>query len=170
MEAASGKEFCRHWMHCEHLLVRGKKMSKSIGNIIYPEDLFHEGFTGQQFRFYLLFGEYRVQQSFTSLQLKKACGVLADLRSMTEVLAPNAGESFSPIRRKAIGAMVEGFERCMNENLDIKAVIHGLLGALKQAVELQKDGRLSEQDRNDIQSQLRRVDSVLRVLFDEGSA
>ncbi len=171
MEAVSGQEFCRHWMHCEHLLVRGKKMSKSLGNIIYLEDLLREGFTGRQIRFYLLFGEHRVRQSFTTLHFEKACGVLAELRSMMTALAPNEGERFSPNKPKAAtGAIVEVFEQCMNENLNVKGAVHGLLGALKQAAELQARGLLNEQGRGDIQSQLRRVDGVLRVLYDEEPA
>src|SRR4030065_607985 len=33
-EAATGQKFVRSWMHCEHLLVDNKKMSKSLGNIL----------------------------------------------------------------------------------------------------------------------------------------
>jgi cysteinyl-tRNA synthetase len=32
LEGASGDEFCRYWMHGEHLIVNGAKMSKSKGN------------------------------------------------------------------------------------------------------------------------------------------
>ncbi|MGB3562337.1 MAG: cysteine--tRNA ligase, partial [Thermoanaerobaculia bacterium] len=31
-ESATGKEFVRHWLHAEHLIVDGEKMSKSLGN------------------------------------------------------------------------------------------------------------------------------------------
>ncbi|HPG00875.1 MAG TPA: cysteine--tRNA ligase, partial [Kiritimatiellia bacterium] len=31
-EAATGKQFARYWLHCAHLIVDGKKMSKSLGN------------------------------------------------------------------------------------------------------------------------------------------
>lgn len=38
-EAVSGKKFSRFWLHGEHLLVDGKKMSKSKGNVLYLDDL-----------------------------------------------------------------------------------------------------------------------------------
>jgi len=58
IEAASGKEFARFWVHGEHLLVDGKKMSKSVGNIVYPQDLMTKACTGQHIRFYLLYGHH----------------------------------------------------------------------------------------------------------------
>ena len=39
MESASGKRFCPWWLHGGHLLVDGKKMSKTKGNVTYVDDL-----------------------------------------------------------------------------------------------------------------------------------
>ena len=35
-EAATGKPFVKVWMHAEHLIVNGEKMSKSLGNYLHP--------------------------------------------------------------------------------------------------------------------------------------
>ena len=43
-EAATGETFVRHWFHCEHLLVDGRKMSKSLGNQFTVRELLDEGF------------------------------------------------------------------------------------------------------------------------------
>ncbi len=42
-EAATGKQFVRYWLHAEHLLVDGQKMSKSLGNFYTLRDLFKQG-------------------------------------------------------------------------------------------------------------------------------
>ena len=42
-EAATGKTFVRYWLHAEHLLVEGEKMSKSLGNFFTLRDLFAKG-------------------------------------------------------------------------------------------------------------------------------
>lgn len=38
-EAFTGKPFVKYWLHGEHLLVNGKKMAKSIGNVINLNEL-----------------------------------------------------------------------------------------------------------------------------------
>jgi len=35
----AGQRFVKHWMHGAHLLVEGKKMSKSLGNFYMLRDL-----------------------------------------------------------------------------------------------------------------------------------
>ena len=34
-ECSTGREMCRHWFHITHLLVDGRKMSKSLGNLVH---------------------------------------------------------------------------------------------------------------------------------------
>jgi cysteinyl-tRNA synthetase len=45
-EACSGKTFVNLWMHAEHLIVDGKKMSKSLGNFFTLRDLLAKGYSG----------------------------------------------------------------------------------------------------------------------------
>ena len=42
-EGATGKPFVRYWLHAEHLLVEGEKMSKSLGNFFTMRDLYGKG-------------------------------------------------------------------------------------------------------------------------------
>ncbi|NPV48047.1 MAG: cysteine--tRNA ligase, partial [Armatimonadetes bacterium] len=43
-EALTGKPFVRYWVHAEHLLVDGQKMSKSLGNFYTLRDLLDRGY------------------------------------------------------------------------------------------------------------------------------
>ncbi len=43
-EAATGKPFARFWLHSEHLMVDGQKMSKSLGNFYTLRDLLEKGY------------------------------------------------------------------------------------------------------------------------------
>ena len=45
-EGATGKPFVKHWLHGAHLLVEGKKMSKSLGNFFTLRDLIEKGYDG----------------------------------------------------------------------------------------------------------------------------
>ncbi len=60
-----GKPFVKHWMHGAHLLVEGKKMSKSLGNYFTLRDLQAKGFSGREIRYLLLSAHYREQFNFT---------------------------------------------------------------------------------------------------------
>ena len=42
-EAATGKPFARFWLHAEHLMVEGQKMSKSLGNFYTLRDIIGQG-------------------------------------------------------------------------------------------------------------------------------
>ena len=38
-EAAAGRQFVKHWMHCGMVAYEGAKMSKSLGNLVFVSDL-----------------------------------------------------------------------------------------------------------------------------------
>ena len=64
-EGATGKPFVKYWLHGAHLLVEGKKMSKSLGNFFTLRDLLSKGFTGREVRQLLLSAYYRETFNFT---------------------------------------------------------------------------------------------------------
>jgi len=76
-EGATGKPFVKHWMHGAHLLVEGKKMSKSLGNYFTLRDLLAKGFTGREIRYLLLTAHYRETFNFTMEGLHGAKAALA---------------------------------------------------------------------------------------------
>jgi cysteinyl-tRNA synthetase len=55
----------KFWLHGAHLLVEGKKMSKSLGNFFTLRDLLAKGFTGREVRYLLLTAHYRETFNFT---------------------------------------------------------------------------------------------------------
>jgi cysteinyl-tRNA synthetase len=79
-EAATGKTLANHWMHGIHLLVEGKKMSKSLGNFYTLTDLIEKGFEPMEIRLALLGGHYRQQFNFTLSGLSAARAGLKKLR------------------------------------------------------------------------------------------
>lgn len=70
-EAATGKEFCRYWVHMGHIFVNGKKMSKSLGNFITLENLREKGIHLMVYRMWVLSGHYRSIINYTDETIKQ---------------------------------------------------------------------------------------------------
>lgn len=79
-QCCNGTTFSRHWYHSEHLLVDGKKMSKSLGNLYTLDDLKAKGFSPAALRYALLAGHPRKQLNFTLDSLHAAESALSSLR------------------------------------------------------------------------------------------
>ena len=85
-EALSSKPFSKLWVHSEHLLVDGKKMSKSLGNFYRLRDLLEKGFSGRQVRYQLIASHYRTQVNFTLEGLEAAKKSLSRIDALLERL------------------------------------------------------------------------------------
>jgi cysteinyl-tRNA synthetase len=64
-ESANGCRYVNYWLHCDHLVVNGEKMSKSAGNFFTLRQLLEKGFTGNEMRWVLLNAHYRKKLNFT---------------------------------------------------------------------------------------------------------
>ena len=92
-EGATGKPFVKFWLHGAHLLVEGKKMSKSLGNFFTLRDLLAKGFTGREVRYLLLTAHYRETFNFTIDGLHGAKSALARIDECVGKLREIAGNA-----------------------------------------------------------------------------
>lgn len=88
---ATGRPFVKHWLHGAHLLVEGKKMSKSLGNYFTVRDLMAKGYTGREIRCLLLSAYYRETFNFTLAGLDGARAQLARIDECIGKLRELAG-------------------------------------------------------------------------------
>lgn len=94
-ESANGVKFVNYWLHNEHLLIDGKKMSKSEGTAYILDDIIERGYDPIVLRYFFLNAHYRSKQNFTweALQganlsykrLKKQINQLQDTREKGEI-------------------------------------------------------------------------------------
>jgi cysteinyl-tRNA synthetase len=91
-EACNGVPFARHWYHSEHLLVDGRKMSKSLGNLYTLDDLRGKGFSPMSVRYALLAGHPRKQLNFTLESLHAAEKALSTLCTYRTALPDSGGD------------------------------------------------------------------------------
>lgn len=64
-ESANGAKFVNYWLHNEHLLFDGKKMSKSEGTAFVLDDIIAKGYEPLALRYFYLNAHYRSKQNFT---------------------------------------------------------------------------------------------------------
>jgi cysteinyl-tRNA synthetase len=169
IEAASGEEFARFWVHGEHLLVNGKKMSKSLGNIIYPDNLMTDGCTGQHVRFYLMYGHHRKRINFTLMSFKKTAKKLDQLKEMVQAiltLSPGANKAIPHnVADELLPALSHRFELRMDDDLDVRGAFDELSRLLARLLALKRKGHLGADHCSKIDQHLRRIDSVFQVIF-----
>jgi cysteinyl-tRNA synthetase len=97
-EAATGATFVRYWLHCAHLVVDGKKMSKSLGNFYTLRDLTEKGYSGREIRYELIATHYRQSLNFTFESLQGARTALGRLDEFRARLAERATEGRDGLR------------------------------------------------------------------------
>ncbi len=80
----AGSDVVKHWLHGEHLLFEGRKMSKSAGNVVLVSDLVARGLDPLSLRLALMENRYRSQMDLTWESLSAADATLRRWRmSMT---------------------------------------------------------------------------------------
>jgi len=164
-EAASGKPFARYWLHGGHLFVEGKKMSKSKGNVLYPDDLTRKGYKNEHVRFFLIYGHYRNKRNFTWQDLSETSQKLDQFRSMVRDLQ-NAKSDSSDAEAKMLALNINrNFEENMDNDLNVKASFDALCKTTARLHELWKNDKLTEKDANAAICNLKNVDKVFQVLF-----
>ncbi|MEY4691990.1 MAG: Cysteine--tRNA ligase [Verrucomicrobiota bacterium] len=118
-----GRPFVKHWVHAAHLLVDGKKMSKSLGNFFTVRDLLNRGFNGREIRFLLLGAHYRETFNFTLEGLEAARTALsrldATVAQLTEKAGPSATSGSGPARSVPETALETSLGEALDDDLNV---------------------------------------------------
>jgi cysteinyl-tRNA synthetase len=167
VEAVSDEEFARYWLHGAHLYVDGKKMSKSVGNIIYPKDLIERGCEWQSIRFFLINGHYSKRLNFTFDKFKEACDRLQKFHRMVNNLqnAKTITHGSNPKAKELIAKLKKDFEENMNNDLHVKDAFDALFDTVSKLVSFKEKGKLKREDAEGAAKTMRKIDKVLQVIF-----
>lgn len=130
-EGANGCLYSKYWMHCAHLQVEGKKMSKSEGNFFTLREIFDKGYTGREVRYELIGTHYRQSLNFTFSSLAGARAALGRLDEFYTKLRDKAG---SETDAGELPEWAVEMEKRFTEALDDDLNFAGALGALFDAV------------------------------------
>jgi cysteinyl-tRNA synthetase len=120
MESASGKvPLVRYWLHTAFLMVDGKKMSKSLGNLYTVDDVIKKGFDPLALRYLFLGAHYRDTLNFTWDSLDAAQKGLERLRSQViNLKSETERTALSNEKQKKIDEFRADFEKALNDDLN----------------------------------------------------
>jgi cysteinyl-tRNA synthetase len=150
----------KYWLHCHHLTMNGKTMSKSTGNILYTDMLHAQGFTMEEIRFFLIYGHYRSRMNYSKRQMIKSVNRLRELRNRILLIRKKAkgkpgDDAGSAIRLRKI------FTQKMDDDLDVAGAFDSIEMILNQIF----PESLAPSEAASIMGTVRSIDRVLQVLL-----
>lgn len=167
-ESATGKPFVRLWLHSEHLIVDGQKMSKSLGNQYTLPQLLERGVEPRALRYLMLSVHYRQKLNFTFASLDAAAAALKRLDEMRFRLehAVEQGDA-SPQVGAIAERLLEDFAAALADDLNASAALAALFVFVRDVNRAIAEQALGREDRARLLAALARVDQVLAVLDPE---
>ena len=170
-EAATGKPFVRTWLHAEHLIVEGEKMSKSLGNFFTLRDLFARGHKPSAIRYLLASVPYRRQLNFTFAGLQQAASSVERLRNFrlrlqTEKLPPG---STPAVAERATRALTE-FDAALDDDLNTAEALAAIFNLVRDVNAALDQGQLRQGDVPGVAQALEHFDAIFAVLSEQMDA
>ena len=170
-EAATGKPFVRYWLHVEHLIVNGKKMSKSLGNFFALRDLIAKGYKPSAIRLLLAWVPFRKPLNFTFDALEAAQQSIDRLRTFRYRLTM---EKFPPRTNSELQTRVQearqSFEDALDDNLNTAEALAALFDLVRDGNTAMDQYKFYDGDRPAFLDMLERWDRIFAVLDDNDYA
>jgi cysteinyl-tRNA synthetase len=132
---ACGGHFAAHWFHITHLLVDGRKMSKSLGNLYTLDELAELGFTPMEVRYVLIGAHYRKPLNFTLDSLTAAREALAKLAKSARQIASKI-EPGTVLAEVGFGPFQAAWES-LNDDLNTPGALGGIFTGLRESAKLE---------------------------------
>ena len=166
-EGATGKPFARYWVHAEHLLVEGEKMSKSLGNFYTMRDLYGKGYKPSALRYALASVPYRRQLNFTFDGLMQATNSVERLRTFADRLKQGKFAAGSPAGFKERAEKARGdFDAGLADDLNTAVALAAAFDFLREANIAMDGGTFGQEDAAAAQGFLASFDEIFAVVAD----
>lgn len=157
----SGQRFVKYWLHGAHLMVEGKKMSKTLGNFFTLRDLLAKGFTGREIRYLLLTAHYRETFNFTIDGLQGARTALARIDECIGKLRSLAtGRASADI---AAAPLVQQFAAALDEDLNISGAWGVVFEWVRETNRRMAENSLKPEEAATALAAWEKIDSVLGI-------
>ncbi|HAR99775.1 MAG: Cysteine-tRNA ligase [Candidatus Moranbacteria bacterium GW2011_GWC2_37_73] len=164
-ECYTGQKFVNFWVHTRHLLIDGKKMSKSKGNLFTLEDIKEKGFSAMDLRLLFLSSHYRSQTNFSWEALEQAHKNIQRINDF--VLNIEAIASRDLVSPKTIDtkAVVEKFEAAMDDDLNTPLALSIFYGFISDCNKLLAINHIDSKSAHSILTLWKKINSVFGFIL-----
>jgi cysteinyl-tRNA synthetase len=167
-EAATGKPFVRIWLHAEHLIIEGQKMSKSLGNFYTLRDLFAKGHKPSTVRFLLLSVPYRRQLNFTEEGLTQARNSTERLRNfLVRLKTTQFPAGSNPEIQKQIEKAENDFDAALADDINTAMALASVFDLVRDVNTAMDRGAFLQQDAPRAVAAMEEFDGILALLNDD---
>jgi cysteinyl-tRNA synthetase len=167
--AVTGTSLARFWIHCERVLIDGKKVDETdSGHTL--DDLMYMGFSERSIRYWLFTSHYRKPITFSKDRLNDARQSLKRIDQCIHSLQRIRGGQSYPDLNQLIYDIKQGFIRAMDDDLNISAAMASLFGNVKKINILIREKKMDAEGAAKILDAFRGIDAVLGLLeFDKNA-
>ena len=123
-ECGYGKKMSNFWIHGNFITADGQKISKSLGNVYYLDDIVKHGFQPVDYKVWLMQGHYQAEHDFTFAQLAAAHARLMNYRNWAALRWQGVEQSDFDDERAQVLEM-------LNNNLNSAGAFAVIDGAVK---------------------------------------
>jgi len=167
-EAVTKKPFVNYWLHNAHLIVNGKKMSKSLGNFYTLRDLTTKGYDPFAIRYALLETHYRQQLNFTFEGIEGAQQAIDKIKNtllrLKEIQEKEVEEDPSEDIKTSIDGTEQKFTEALDDDLNISKALAALFEFIRTINAKLKEGALSATDATNAIKTIEHLNSVIGVV------
>jgi len=160
LESVRPYPMARYWLHCEHLYINGRKMSKSRGNIVYVDSLRERGYALSEIRFFLVYGHYRERLHYSDKLMRLTVNKLRTLKRHVKEIERKSAEK-SGLRSFSVDRIEKAFAGNMDDDLNVKKAFDGICNVVSEI----KADVLTPAEAAGIIKALREIDKVFKVIF-----
>jgi cysteinyl-tRNA synthetase len=163
-ECATGKKFVNYWLHCEHLMVEGKKMSKSLGNFYTLRDLLEKNIKPTAIRFTLENTNYRQQLNFTITSVKDNEKTIQGIQNFIDRLKSISIEKEDDSIKILIDKAREGFENSLDDDLNMPLAMSFIFEFQKTINKLIDEESIGKNSANEAIMFMKEINSVIGII------
>ncbi|HRS83934.1 MAG TPA: cysteine--tRNA ligase [Smithellaceae bacterium] len=164
-KACFGHSGAQYWIGAELILVDGRKMSRSLNNIVTMADLRERGYGGRDVRFFLLGMNYRKPINYSANALQMAKNTIKKMDTfISRLRAVSRSVPDFPEVDQLMYDLNHGFEHALDEDLNISAalaVLFDFIGAVNAPL---AGGKISAADARKILEVLQKINDVLQIM------